>query len=296
MEETKKCNECGGVFDISNFRRWKETKRGKTKIRVGAKCIECSRKSERLRAERARSKNPEKYKAYVKKYQKQNKEKLKEYYYTKVHKKSNIRFIVCECGVKECVKDDNNNKRSKCKECYALYKAEIARDKARLFYNKNRNTKNRVCLDCGNEFDGFNGKIRCDSCSKKHIRKYRKKFKKKRRALLRGAKQGIAFNDIDVFRRDKWRCKECGVKVQKKNIYADDAAELDHIVPVSKGGPHIPSNTQTLCRKCNQDKSDTIRGQISLFVNQSDITIRGAIKNTHALNDYKYKSSCWIYV
>ena len=34
--------------------------------------------------------------------------------------------------------------------------------------------------------------------------------------------------------------------------------EIDHIIPVSKGGLTEESNLQTLCWKCNRSKSDKI--------------------------------------
>lgn len=32
------------------------------------------------------------------------------------------------------------------------------------------------------------------------------------------------------------------------------APELDHVMPLSKGGTHSMDNVQLLCRKCNQRK------------------------------------------
>lgn len=54
----------------------------------------------------------------------------------------------------------------------------------------------------------------------------------------------------DVMRRDDFRCRLCGRS-------ARDGVELevDHIVPISKGGSSIESNLQTLCRDCNRGKS-----------------------------------------
>jgi len=33
---------------------------------------------------------------------------------------------------------------------------------------------------------------------------------------------------------------------------------IDHIIPVSRGGPHTQSNIQGLCRACNAKKSNKI--------------------------------------
>ena len=43
--------------------------------------------------------------------------------------------------------------------------------------------------------------------------------------------------------------------------------EVDHIIPISKGGKTEPDNLQTLCWKCNRTKSNKIisQKQPSLF-------------------------------
>lgn len=58
-----------------------------------------------------------------------------------------------------------------------------------------------------------------------------------------------------IFARDKFRCVVCGRKGSDKVVL-----EVDHIIPVSKGGPDHPSNLRTLCLPCNRGRgaaSDT---------------------------------------
>ena len=52
-----------------------------------------------------------------------------------------------------------------------------------------------------------------------------------------------------VFQKDGYRCREC-------NRGKEDGAilEIDHIVPVAKGGTNDISNLQTLCKECNRGK------------------------------------------
>jgi hypothetical protein len=52
-----------------------------------------------------------------------------------------------------------------------------------------------------------------------------------------------------ILQRDK-KCRLCGRS-------ADDGVklEVDHILPVSKGGKNTPENLQALCRDCNSGKS-----------------------------------------
>ena len=59
-----------------------------------------------------------------------------------------------------------------------------------------------------------------------------------------------------ILRRDNWTCQRCGNSIYKEpNLLL----EIDHIIPISKGGKTIPSNLQTLCWKCNRSKSDSIQ-------------------------------------
>lgn len=55
--------------------------------------------------------------------------------------------------------------------------------------------------------------------------------------------------------RDGYTCKTCQISV------ADEPhllLEVDHIIPVSKGGLSIEANLQTLCWKCNRTKSNRL--------------------------------------
>lgn len=55
--------------------------------------------------------------------------------------------------------------------------------------------------------------------------------------------------------RDNFTCCICGNSIQKEpNLLL----EIDHIIPVSKGGCTIEENLQTLCWKCNRSKSSKI--------------------------------------
>lgn len=54
---------------------------------------------------------------------------------------------------------------------------------------------------------------------------------------------------LRVFRRDRFRCVECG---------EGDDLTVDHIVPVSRGGTNDPENLQTLCARCNRAKGSRL--------------------------------------
>lgn len=56
----------------------------------------------------------------------------------------------------------------------------------------------------------------------------------------------------DVLRRDKYRCRACG-----RDSSHGVTLEIDHIIPVAKGGGTEFSNLQTLCFDCNRGKRDS---------------------------------------
>ena len=55
--------------------------------------------------------------------------------------------------------------------------------------------------------------------------------------------------------RDHFTCCNCG---NSTNIEPNLLLEIDHIIPVAKGGKTVEDNLQTLCWKCNRAKSDKI--------------------------------------
>ena len=57
----------------------------------------------------------------------------------------------------------------------------------------------------------------------------------------------------DVMRRDGFRCCLCG-----RTAANGVELEVDHIIPVSRGGNTTYSNLQTLCRDCNRGKGTKI--------------------------------------
>ena len=55
----------------------------------------------------------------------------------------------------------------------------------------------------------------------------------------------------EIFKRDGYTCVNCG-STEKESL------EIDHIMPISKGGKTEPGNLQTLCRNCNIRKGNNI--------------------------------------
>lgn len=79
-----------------------------------------------------------------------------------------------------------------------------------------------------------------------------KAFAKEQRALM--TKKLREF----IKKRDNFTCCNCGNSTQ---VEPNLLLEIDHIIPVSKGGRTEEDNLQTLCWKCNREKSDKIMAQ-----------------------------------
>ncbi len=74
-------------------------------------------------------------------------------------------------------------------------------------------------------------------------------FAKEQRALMTSKLR------LQIKERDNYTCKMCGNSTfSEPNLLL----EIDHILPVAKGGCTTEDNLQTLCWKCNRSKSDKI--------------------------------------
>ena len=74
-------------------------------------------------------------------------------------------------------------------------------------------------------------------------------FTKEQRALMTNKLRE------SIKHRDNFTCCNCG---NSTRIEPNLLLEIDHIIPVSKGGCTVESNLQTLCWKCNRSKSNKI--------------------------------------
>ena len=56
-----------------------------------------------------------------------------------------------------------------------------------------------------------------------------------------------------IIERDNYTCQQCG-KYMPDRV----GLQIDHIIPIAKGGKTVPSNLQVLCSLCNGRKSNKI--------------------------------------
>jgi 5-methylcytosine-specific restriction endonuclease McrA len=124
------------------------------------------------------------------------------------------------------------------------------------------NNQARHCASCGENFTPTGGANKFCSrvCSQRAL-------DAQRSAHRRGAAAANYVDPYRVFVRDGWCCQICGGKTPRslRGKHKDRSPELDHILPLSKGGPHTYDNVQCACRRCNLRKGSSPYGQIPLF-------------------------------
>jgi len=135
--------------------------------------------------------------------------------------------------------------------------------------------KTRMCKGCNKPLN-IKGKQYCSNeCRPKKLvnKEYRKCYVRKARKdgrIARGRDRERAKHyvveytytpPLKILDRDNWRCHLCLTYLDRalrgKNL--PSSPEIDHIIPISLGGPHIESNLACICRACNIKKSNKIQ-------------------------------------
>lgn len=89
-----------------------------------------------------------------------------------------------------------------------------------------------------------------------------------RNARRRARLLGVEFEDFkyeEIFERDGWVCQICGHQIDPATKHSDPrSASLDHIIPISKHGPHTRVNVRLACLGCNSSKGDRLDAELTL--------------------------------
>ena len=166
---------------------------------------------------------------------------------------------IAKCKCNECgARFDRSRLVPFCSErCRALGKGKVAAAKR----------PSKVCPECGVTFVPPYGRGHSRYCSNECSGRACKRTARVARKAKQRAVTVEAVNPIKVFERDGWACHLCGKATPRRlrGTYEARAPELDHIVPLSKGGEHSYRNTACACRECNLAKSGSELGQLRLF-------------------------------
>jgi hypothetical protein len=134
-----------------------------------------------------------------------------------------------------------------------------------------RELEPKPCTECGAPFHTEHGGNKTCSCQCRRLRQKRlakstpgwKEEKRSRRVADKLRRRGAAVERVSllqVLERDGWTCQICGTPTPRelRGSYEPNAPEVDHVIPIAKGGEHSYRNTQCACRRCNGQKADSL--------------------------------------
>lgn len=289
MNETKRCSKCGEEKAFKCFGKHIRLKYG-----IRSACKECERKAypckKRTDEQKARERKNERIERLnltdnnIKKmiwreaktigqtiaFKDMTKEMIEEKRQAVIEYRSKPKsFLSCKVYFNKCIIcqeifTTRYKKENACSDkCQHLSWAKYQRG----IYQPKPKTE-RICKICGELFKSNRPTERCcsDNCKEINGRLMNDKNHKRRARRLNVEYEYI--NPLKVFIRDGWHCQICGkaTPIKNRGKFYPNAPELDHRIPMSKGGDHLYSNVQCACRKCNGEKSNKDnRGQMPLF-------------------------------
>ena len=158
-----------------------------------------------------------------------------------------------------------------CKGCSGAFVKQstwtYCTDECASEYRSKKNARTGTCRKCLVSSTA-KGRYYCDPCRDARDTETRR-AEKKRNRHKRGSnhrQRARIFNvyyepvnPMQVFARDHWVCQLCGHNIDPDLKWpAPRSRSLDHVVPMSMGGPHTYGNTQLACLECNTNKGATL--------------------------------------
>lgn len=119
------------------------------------------------------------------------------------------------------------------------------------------------CRACGLAYCPLPGSGRMVCCSAECSAELVRQGKRTARAADKARRRGAVVEAVDpikVLEADGWHCYLCGAHTPRtlRGTYEDDAPEVDHVVPLARGGVHGYANLRCACRSCNLSKADML--------------------------------------
>lgn len=162
--------------------------------------------------------------------------------------------VICSCSW--CERIYVTTARMASRKRFCSYACKEAETKAMRRFLSQLPKPARSCRHCGREMPQ---RMRADAsyCSAEcNANAHKQAASASRRAGAKLARIDRAY----IVERDGGRCHIC------RRVVPDGLISIDHIVPLSKGGEHVPENLALACLPCNVRKRDRAVGEQLLLV------------------------------
>ena len=154
----------------------------------------------------------------------------------------------------------NRERHKSCQKCRAKFEQ----------YG-NSHLRRKSCSRCGGSKLPGRGQAFCAHCALhmeewaqlRSMRRHRlllerQRSKNARRRALRLGKAAKFIDRQEIFERDEGLCGICGESVDRNENW-----ELDHVIPLSRGGSHTFDNVQVSHRRCNRSKGTRLPSELT---------------------------------
>ena len=132
---------------------------------------------------------------------------------------------------------------------------------------------NAICATCGDSFTNcFGGREHCRICSPpgadrpvRHEREKSRRSNQRRRLAKRNGGPAGNYTTAEIAERDNYRCHLCGKKVDMSlDGNAKYGPNIDHLIPLSRGGLDERVNVRLAHRVCNVRRG--VGGEVQLLL------------------------------
>lgn len=133
------------------------------------------------------------------------------------------------------------------------------------------------CRECGFDIPHC-GHFRFYCSQSCQLKRNRRVNSATRRARI-ARQQPELFDPIEIFERDGWRCYLCDRATPKelRGTQSPSAPEMDHIIPLARGGLHTRANVACACHACNSAKSDRFEIDHAIAANRLKVRRRQCV-------------------
>lgn len=138
-----------------------------------------------------------------------------------------------------------------------------SREYSRRYRAKKAQSVKRSCLVCRQTLTSRQKKYCAEHAASEQKRRQQERDRHRSNPKghhRRAQKYGVQYIYIErrkICERDGWKCGLCGKPVDRRLSYPHPmSGSIDHIIPMSRGGDHLPENVQCAHLKCNMDKSN----------------------------------------